>query len=125
MFLIFSTRCFPHQGSISPTFHVQLLCLQIPKAQKDSQLKQLFALLGSAGIKAVCNNVDEIDHWSQYVIHPGSLRLSLTSEVSRISFSSWLTKTKGSSNGLEASSLVKSTAMHSILSKMPGSFSSS
>ena len=33
------------------------------KHNKDSQLKQLFALLGSAGIKAVCKHVDEIDPW--------------------------------------------------------------
>ena len=30
-------------------------------AKKDSQLKQLFALLGSAGVKAVLKHVDEID----------------------------------------------------------------
>ena len=30
-------------------------------AKKTSQLKQLFALLGSAGIKAACKLVDEID----------------------------------------------------------------
>ena len=52
-----------HQGSISPTLYVQLLCLQIPKAQKDSQLKQLFALLGSARVKAARKHVDEIDPW--------------------------------------------------------------
>ena len=31
------------------------------KRQKDSQLKQLFALLGSAAVKAVYKHVDEID----------------------------------------------------------------
>ena len=33
----------------------------IPKAQKDSQVKQLFALFGSACVKAVSKHVDEID----------------------------------------------------------------
>ena len=35
--------------------------MQIPKAQKDNQLKQLFALSGSAGIKALRKHIDEID----------------------------------------------------------------
>ena len=43
---------YRHMGSISRTFYEQLLWAQIPKAQKDSQVKQLLALLGSAGIKA-------------------------------------------------------------------------
>ena len=30
-------------------------------AKKDSQVKQLFALLGSASVKAACKHVDEID----------------------------------------------------------------
>jgi hypothetical protein len=30
------------QGSISPTFYQQLLCAQIPKAQKDSQVISVF-----------------------------------------------------------------------------------
>ena len=47
-------------GSISPTFYTQFLRVQIPKAQKDSQLEQLFELLGSAGIKAVHKHIDEI-----------------------------------------------------------------
>ena len=34
-------------------------------AKKDSQVKQLFALLGSGGVKAACKHVDEIDPlWS-------------------------------------------------------------
>ena len=48
-------------GSISPTFYEQLLRSKIPKAQKDSQIKQLFALLGSACIKAAREHVDEIE----------------------------------------------------------------
>ena len=39
--------------SISPTFYVQ--------RKKDSQLKQLLALSGSARIKAASKHVDEID----------------------------------------------------------------
>jgi len=54
-----------NQGSISPTFYEQLLRKQIPKAQKDSQVKQLFALSGSAGVKAARKHVDEIDPWLQ------------------------------------------------------------
>ena len=48
-------------GSISTTCYAQLLPTQIPKPQKDSQLKQLIALLGSAGVKTARKNVDEID----------------------------------------------------------------
>ena len=33
------------------------------KCKKDSQLKQLFALLGSAGVKAGRKHIDEIDPW--------------------------------------------------------------
>ena len=33
-------------------FYAPLLGAKIPKAQKDSQVKQLFALLGSARVKA-------------------------------------------------------------------------
>ena len=40
---------------------MQLLRAQIPKVQKDSQLKQLCTLLGSAGVKDVWNYIDEID----------------------------------------------------------------
>ena len=35
-------------------------------AKKDSQLKQLIALMGSVGIKAASKLVDEIDPWSQF-----------------------------------------------------------
>ena len=50
-----------YQGSISPSFYEQLLHPQIPKAQKDSQVKQLFAFLGSESVKAAPKHVDEID----------------------------------------------------------------
>ena len=56
-----TTSTLGHQVPISPTFYKQLLCMQIPKAQKDNQLKQLFALSGSAGIKALHKHIDEID----------------------------------------------------------------
>ena len=49
------------QGSILPSFYGQLFCAQIPKAQKDSQIKQLFALLGPAYVKAGCKHDDKID----------------------------------------------------------------
>ena len=42
------------------------------KGQKDSQVKQLFALLGSACVKDVRKHVDEIDARSQQP--PGYLR---------------------------------------------------
>ena len=48
-------------SSFLPTFCKLLLRMQIPKAQKDIQVKQLFVLLGSAGMKAACKHVDEID----------------------------------------------------------------
>ena len=35
--------------------------MKIPKAQNDSQVKQLFALLGSLGVKAAHKHIDEID----------------------------------------------------------------
>ena len=49
------------RGSISPSFYAQLLRPQIPKEQKDSQIKQFFGLLGPESLKAVCKHVDEID----------------------------------------------------------------
>ena len=48
-------------GQFHQCVHVQLLCTQIPKAQKDSQVKQLFALLGSPCVKAARKQVDEFD----------------------------------------------------------------
>ena len=51
-----------NKGPISSSVYVQLLCSQIPKAQKKgSQLKQLFALSGSASIKAAREHIEEID----------------------------------------------------------------
>ena len=47
-----------HQGSISPTFYKELLHPQIPKHQKDTQVKQLFALLGSVRVKAAHKHVE-------------------------------------------------------------------
>ena len=45
----------PNQGSISPTFYKQLLCMQIQKAQKKTfKLSRFFALLGSTSVKAAC-----------------------------------------------------------------------
>ncbi len=42
------------RGSISSTFYVQLLRLQIPKALKDTyDLTVFFTLLGSTSVKAV------------------------------------------------------------------------
>ena len=40
------------RGSISPTFYAQLLCAQIPKAQKDSQVKQDFCTYGICARKS-------------------------------------------------------------------------
>ena len=50
-------------GSISPTFYEQLLRTQIPKVKKDSQIKQLFALLGPAWVKGTLKHIDEIYPW--------------------------------------------------------------
>ena len=36
------------------------------KCKKGSQVKQLFALLGSAGLKAARKHIDEIDPWGQF-----------------------------------------------------------
>ena len=51
---------------ISSTFYEELLHAQIPKAQTDSQFKQLFGLLGSASVKAAHKHIDEIDPWIVY-----------------------------------------------------------
>jgi len=41
---------------------VQLFCLQIPKALKDTdELAAFFALMGFAHLKAGCKHVDEIN----------------------------------------------------------------
>ncbi len=53
---------YRYQVSISPTFHEQLLQMQILKAQKIQSSRQcLFALLGSVRVKAFCKHVGEID----------------------------------------------------------------
>ena len=47
----------------------QLLQVQIPKAQKNSQVKQLFALTGSAGVKAAHRHVGEIEPLSKVFLY--------------------------------------------------------
>ena len=49
------------EGSISPTIYKQLLHAKIPKAQKDSQVKKLFALSRIMRVKAARIQVDEIN----------------------------------------------------------------
>ena len=49
---------------ILPSFYSKLLHMQVQKRKKDSQVKQLFASLGSAHIKAAHKHFDEIDPWS-------------------------------------------------------------
>ena len=65
MLLILFSRTNVDEIDLMSQFHqhanVQLLLAQIPKAQKDSQLMQLFALLGCAGVKAASKHVDEMD----------------------------------------------------------------
>ena len=58
------------QVSISSRFNEQLLNMQIPKAQKESQVKQLFALLRFAGMKAARKHIDEID--PRYIFYESS-----------------------------------------------------
>ena len=48
------------RGQFHQYAYAQLLHTQIPKAQKDSQVKQLFALMGSVCVKGVCKQIDEI-----------------------------------------------------------------
>ena len=52
-------------GSISPSFHHHFTCSfytsRSQKHKKDSQVKQLFVLSGSAGVKAARKHIDEID----------------------------------------------------------------
>jgi len=42
---------------------MQLLLMQIPKAQKDIDDLTDFTILGSAHLKAASKHVGEIDHW--------------------------------------------------------------
>jgi len=53
--------------SISPTFYVQLLHTQIPKAQKRLMAWLHFCTLGSACVKAAHKHVGEIDPLRLYV----------------------------------------------------------
>jgi hypothetical protein len=54
------------QGSISPTFYEQLLHGQIPNAQKDSQvINVFFELLGSTSIKAACKTLMKLLNLTQ------------------------------------------------------------
>ena len=55
-----NSYCTP-LGSISSKFYKQLLPAKTPKAQKDSQVKQLFAVSRSLHVKAACKYVDKID----------------------------------------------------------------
>jgi len=48
------------QVSISPTFYVQLLYMQIPKVQKDSKVVSIFCSFGICVCKSCSENVDEI-----------------------------------------------------------------
>jgi len=49
---------YSYLGSISSTFYVQLLRLQIPKAQKDTDdLTVFFTLSGSTSVKAECKTL--------------------------------------------------------------------
>jgi len=58
-FLILMSARHRYLGSILPTFTEKLLRVQIPKAQKDSEVISHFTLLGPAGAKAVRKHVDE------------------------------------------------------------------
>ncbi len=52
-----------HLGSISSTFYKQLWSAQILKAQKDSQVVNLFYAFKICGCKSCSKNVDEINTW--------------------------------------------------------------
>ena len=54
---------FDFRGQFHLHFTFSFYVPRSQKPQKDGQLKQLFALLGSAGVKAVHKHVDEIDPW--------------------------------------------------------------
>ena len=58
-------------GQFHQHFTSSFYAQRFQKRKKDSQLKQLFALLGSAGIKAAHKHVDEIDpsfYWRDWVL---------------------------------------------------------
>ena len=48
------------RGQFHQHFKSSFYTRRSQKRQKDSQVKQRFALLGSAGVKADCKHVDEI-----------------------------------------------------------------
>ena len=50
-------------GQFHQQFTSSFYACRSQKCKKDSQLKKLFALLGSACIKAALKHLDEIDPW--------------------------------------------------------------
>ena len=54
-----------YRGQFHQHFRSSFYARRSQKRKKDSQLKLLFALLGSASVKAARKLVDEIDPWSQ------------------------------------------------------------
>jgi hypothetical protein len=62
-------RNFRNHVAILPTFYVQLLHMQIPKAQKiQSSCQSLFALLGSAHIKAASKMLVKLTPGQQLIL---------------------------------------------------------
>ena len=62
--LVFFVIC----GQFHQHFMRSFYACRSKKHQKDSQVKQLFAILGSACIKAARKHIDEIDPWSLKVL---------------------------------------------------------
>ena len=63
-----NTHTYTKRNSLTPPgvdftniLHAAFTSADSKSAKKDSQLKQLFAILGSAGVKAARKHVDEID----------------------------------------------------------------
>ena len=55
------------QVSISSTFNVQLLHVQIPKTQKDYKVKQFFMLLGSSCVKDANRTLMKLTPGSSFI----------------------------------------------------------
>ena len=58
---LFFLRVPASMGQFHHHFMSSFYVRRAQKCIKDSQLKQLFALLGSGHVKAACKHVDEID----------------------------------------------------------------
>ena len=85
-------NCRLYQTSISPTFYEQLLCLQIPKAQKKRvKLSSVIVFLGSLKVKAARRTLVKLTpgYWLRLET-PKKLKLSILNVYQRQGKLNWL-----------------------------------